>query len=68
MHHLPSQWMCSPTWKLLNPYFWDFMEASSRGHDQLLTPFPALLPSLETEVKVGERAKNSKLLILAWSF
>ena len=29
------------------PYCWGFMEASSCGHDPLLTPFPAPLPSLE---------------------
>ena len=32
---------------------WGFMEASSRRHDQLLSPFPALLPSLENKGSGG---------------
>ena len=44
----PGTWMCSPTWKVSEPHTSGiFMEASSRRHDQLLTPFPALLPTLE---------------------
>lgn len=30
-------WMCSLTWKLSKPYYWDVMEASSLRHDQLVT-------------------------------
>ena len=30
-----------------NPYYWDFMEASSHSYDQLLTPFPAFSPLWE---------------------
>ena len=30
-----------------NPYYWNFMEALPHRHDQLLTPFSALLLSLE---------------------
>lgn len=30
-----SAWMCSSTWKFLEPsYFWDFVKASSHRHDQ----------------------------------
>ena len=49
---------------LQNLYFWDFMEASSCRHDWSLTPFLALLPSLDN----GGGAENSKLLIMAWSY
>ena len=38
IHHLEA---------LQTPHYWDFMEASSRRHDQLLTPFSAPLPFLE---------------------
>ena len=41
------------------------MEAPSRGHDQLLTPFPASFPSLEKCVCDGGEPENSKLLIMA---
>ena len=47
-----------------SPYNCNFMEASSRRHDKLLTPFPAPLSSLED----WSGAENSKLLIMAWSF
>ena len=50
-----------PLW---TPYFWDFMEASSRRHEQLLTPLLDWLPSLVD----GGRTENSKFLIMAWSF
>lgn len=40
------------------------MEASSYGHNQLLTPFSALLPSQEN----GEWTEDYKLLIIVWSF
>lgn len=41
-----------------NPYFGDFMEASSHGRDQSLTPFPAPLQRMST-------AESSKLLIIS---
>ena len=44
-----------------NPVLWDlgiFMQSSSYGHDQSLTPFIAFLPSQET----GGRADHPKLL------
>jgi len=40
-------WMCLPTWNLPKPLLLGFMEASSCRCDQLLTPFPAPLLSLE---------------------
>lgn len=49
---------------LCTTYFQDFMEASSYGHNQLLTPFSALLPSQEN----GEWTEDYKLLIIVWSF
>lgn len=39
------------------------MEAFLHRHDELLTQFPDPYPSLED----GEGAKDSKLLIMAWS-
>ena len=61
----PWSWGMSPTWKLSELHTTGiFVEASSRRHDQLLTPFPALLSSQEN----GGWAENSKLLIMAWSF
>lgn len=47
-------WMCSLTYldALQTLHNWDFMETSSLRQDQLLTLFPAPLPSLE---KVGFR-------------
>lgn len=47
-----------------NPCYWNFMEASSRKHGQLLTPFSAVPPCLENE----RWAENCKLLMMAWSF
>lgn len=41
-------------------YFWDFTVASSRRHDQLLTPFLPLLLSPEK----GDGDENFKLLIM----
>ena len=35
---------------LQTPHYWDFKEVFSHRHDQLLTPFLALLPSLEYDV------------------
>ena len=52
---------------LQTPYFGDFMEASSRRHDQSLTLFASLLPSLRMGAE-GGAAENSKLLIMTWSF
>ena len=49
---------------LQTPYFLDFVEASSQRHDQLLTQYTAPLPSLQD----GSATKNSKFLIMAWSF
>lgn len=49
---------------LQTPYYWDFREASSHRHDQLLTPFLAPLISLENRVGT----EISDLLIMAWSF
>ena len=57
------------------PCFWDLREASSYRDDQLFSPFPAPLPSLEKALGVG--TENSKLIpwkrkwqlncsILAW--
>ena len=51
----PWSWSASLSWcgrvpsveALWTHYYWDFIEASSRGHDQLLTPIPAPLPSFE---------------------
>ena len=40
-------WMFPPTWNLPRPLLLGFMEASSCRCDQLLTPFPAPLLSLE---------------------
>ena len=46
----PSQdgYVCQPG-SSLNPYYWEFIEASSCRHDQSLNPFSAYLPSLEDE-------------------
>ena len=58
----PDMWICSPTWKLPKPLSGIFMEVSSRRHNQLLTSFPAHLPSLERGVGGGQRgAENSKV-------
>lgn len=66
VHHPPSMWMWSPTWKLPEPHNFEiFMEALSGRHDQSLTSFSTLLPSQENGV-LG--AKNSRLLITSWSF
>ena len=46
---------------LQSTHYWDFTEASLHRHDQLVTPFLALLCSLED----GKCAENSKLLIMA---
>lgn len=48
---------------LQTPYYWDFREASLCRHNQLI-PFPAPLPLWG----MRNEAKNSKLLIAAWSF
>lgn len=45
-----------------NPYFWDFLEASSCWHGQSLTLFLAFLR------REGAGAENLQLLITAWSF
>ena len=62
----PSTYMCSLTCKApQTPYYWDFREAFSYRHDQLLTPFLAPLLSL----KNGEmKLKTPKILILTGSF
>lgn len=56
-------WMCSLTWKLSKPYYWDFMEASSHRHDQLVTSIFSLSP-----LSRGwwGKTENSKLLTTAW--
>lgn len=72
---LLSPWSCgtSPSWymdvftnlePLWTPCYWDFMEAATHRHDQLLSPFPALSPLWRT----GGGAGNPKLLIMVWSF
>ena len=77
MQVLLSLWRCStsPSWYkgvfsnldvLWAHYYWDFVEASSHRHDQLLSLLPASRPTLEDEE--GGKAENSKLLIMAWSF
>ena len=43
--------------------YWCFMEVFSNRHDQLLTPFPAPLPSLQKWEWGG--AENTKLLTMA---
>ena len=43
----PSMDVFSNLEALQTPFSWDFMEASSQRCDQLLTPFPTPLPSLE---------------------
>ena len=62
----------SPSWyvdvfshleDLQTPYHWDFMEASSLGDEEVLTPFPAPLTS-----QVGMMGKDSNLLIMVWGF
>lgn len=45
-------------------YSWGFLEAFSRGRDQLLTPSPAPLPLW----RMKDGAQNSKLLVKTWSF
>ena len=47
-------------------YYWDYMEAPSCRYDQLLTPFPALLPSLNDGG--GGRAEKFMFLTRAWPF
>ena len=68
----PCPWMCSPTWKLPELHNIGIcIEASSSRYDQLLTPFPATLPSLKKCVFVyvgGGAAENLKLLVTAPSF
>lgn len=62
MHHPPGVGVFASLEALQTLYCWDFMEAASHRHDQL-TPFP--LPS---PLENGDRAENSKLLIMVWSF
>lgn len=64
----PSEiWMCSPSWKLSEPPATGIlMHASSLRHDLSLTPFSTLLSPQENVG--GGGAKNSKLLIVSWSF
>ena len=56
----------SPIWKLLLPHtIGIFMEASSFRWDQLLSPFPAPLPSLENEGWCWKfQASNHSLVFL----
>ena len=73
----PWSWGAPPSWyadvfshleTLQTSYCWDFMEASSRRDDQLLTPFSAPLTLLEKWWGRGGGSvggRNSKPLIVA---
>ena len=59
MYHTPHTSTCPLSWKLSEPHtIGIFMEPSSYRHDQLLTPFLVLLPSLES----GEGGVSSRSL------
>lgn len=66
VHHPPSLWTCSPTWKLLAPHSLGiFTETSSCRRDQLLTQSSA--PLFVSPWRVKGRAESSKKLNIAWS-
>ena len=61
VRHPLGEWVCSPTYKPSNPQtIGIFMEASSHGNDQLLTPCLAPLTSQENG-GVGGGDENSSL-------
>ena len=63
---LPALHMLTDWGVLQTLYYWGFMGTWLHRLDQLLTPFPAPLPSLENGG--WGTAESSKLLIMPWSF